>query len=62
MWVRPATALLMRWLTAPATALMSAFCSGAGRVSSGARSAASAPTALSPFGRKAKAQSFKSRM
>eukprot|EP00959_Pyramimonas_sp_CCMP1952_P387502 8120864-Pyramimonas_sp.AAC.1 len=42
-------------------ALISFFSEG-GRVSSGARSVESAPTALPPFGRKAKSESFRSRV
>eukprot|EP00959_Pyramimonas_sp_CCMP1952_P068793 1435809-Pyramimonas_sp.AAC.1 len=46
---------------APAQALISAFFMESGRVSSGRRSAVSSPRRLSPFGRKAKSESFRSR-
>eukprot|EP00959_Pyramimonas_sp_CCMP1952_P169335 3537460-Pyramimonas_sp.AAC.1 len=60
LWVRSATADSRRKLAAPAMALISLFLSESGRVSSGALSVCSSPTRLSPFGRKAKSESFRS--
>eukprot|EP00959_Pyramimonas_sp_CCMP1952_P186851 3907187-Pyramimonas_sp.AAC.1 len=50
MWVRSATAPLMRWLAAPAMAFMSVVFSEGGRRYSGARSVANSPKALPPAG------------
>eukprot|EP00959_Pyramimonas_sp_CCMP1952_P094283 1972270-Pyramimonas_sp.AAC.1 len=61
LWVCSATNGLRRWFAAPAMALVSAFFSESGRLSSGRRSVASSPRRFSPFVRKAKSESFRSR-